>query len=495
MAAPPLLKARRVSSPTAKTDSPAALMRRGSLVRRALVVADVVGLVVAFMIAQVLLAPGSSAFDRLDVETETLVFLATLPGWILVAKLHGLYDHDEERTDHSTADDVVGVFHLVTVGAWIFIAGAWLTGLVSPQMTKLMTFWALGIVLVTVGRVAARAVCRSSRAYEQTTVIVGAGEVGQRVARKFRQHPEYGIDLVGFLDAEPRQLEPGLEGLSVLGPPEDLPATIDRLQVERVVIAFSRESHEETLDLIRSLKSYDVQVDIVPRLFEVVGPNLGLHTVGGLPVIGLPPLRLSRSALLLKRALDVAVSSLTLLLLAPVFGAVALAIKLESPGPVFFRQVRMGSRNRRFSMFKFRTMDDEAEERKQEIEHLNEHRDHDPRMFKAQADPRVTKVGRFLRRFSLDELPQLLNVLRGEMSLVGPRPLILDEDQHVGDWARRRLDLKPGMTGLWQVMGRSQIPFEEMVSLDFLYVTTWSFANDLRILGRTIPLVLRGDAY
>ena len=222
--------------------------------------------------------------------------------------------------------------------------------------------------------------------------------------------------------------------------PERLPAIVRLFDVDRVVIAFSNDSHEQTLDLIRSLKDLDVQIDIVPRLFELVGPGMDIHTVEGLPLVGLPPARLSQSSLLLKRSMDVALlgdwrsscwrrsSSL-----------IALAIKLDSRGPVLFRQVRMGERGRNFRILKFRTMSADAEERKAEVAHLNKHAQSggDPRMFKIPNDPRITRVGGLLRRYSLDELPQLINVLRGEMSLVGPRPLILDEDEHVREWATR----------------------------------------------------------
>jgi lipopolysaccharide/colanic/teichoic acid biosynthesis glycosyltransferase len=173
--------------------------------------------------------------------------------------------------------------------------------------------------------------------------------------------------------------------------------------------------------------------------------------------------------------------------------AAALAIKIDSPGPVFFRQVRMGKDDHSFRIFKYRTMTADADLRKSEVAHLNKHLDDDARMFKIPDDPRVTPIGRLLRRYSLDELPQLLNVLVGDMSLVGPRPLILDEDQHVGGWARRRLHLKPGITGLWQVLGRDGIPFEEMVKLDYLYVTSWSLSGDLSLLLRTLPMMARGS--
>jgi lipopolysaccharide/colanic/teichoic acid biosynthesis glycosyltransferase len=198
----------------------------------------------------------------------------------------------------------------------------------------------------------------------------------------------------------------------------------------------------------------------------------------------------------LKRTVDLALSAAALVGLAPAFALIALLIKLDSPGAVFFRQVRMGTGNRTFRIFKFRTMVADADERKAEVAHLNMHAGNggDPRMFKIPDDPRITPVGRFLRRSSLDELPQLINVLKGEMSLVGPRPLILDEDRYVIDWARKRLDLKPGITGLWQSLGRSEIPFEEMVKLDYLYVTNWSLWNDCCLLLRTVPRVLQNGS-
>jgi exopolysaccharide biosynthesis polyprenyl glycosylphosphotransferase len=472
----------------------AVVRRRGWLVRRALLLADLVGLLLAFFIAQWLFGTHMAAVDRIGPDTEWTLFLLSLPGWVLAARLYGLYERDEERTDHSTVDDVVGVFHLVTVGAWLFLAGAWLTDVADPRITKLITFWLLAVLFVTTGRATARALARRSIAYQQNTIIVGAGDVGQTVARKLLNHPEYGINLVGFVDDEPKERRDDLGHLTLLGSPSRLPGLIRVFDVERVIIAFSNDSHEQTLELIRSLKDLDVQIDIVPRLYEMVGPSVGIHTVEGLPLIGLPPLGLSRSSQLLKRMMDLACSAVGLIVLAPVFALIAMLIKLDSPGPVFFRQVRMGKGDRTFRMWKFRTMTADADERKAEVAHLNRHAKNgdDGCMFKVPNDPRTTRFGRFLRRHSLDELPQLINVVKGEMSLVGPRPLILDEDQHVQEWARKRLDLKPGITGLWQSLGRSEIPFEEMVRFDYLYVTTWSMWNDARLLLRTIPLVVRG---
>jgi lipopolysaccharide/colanic/teichoic acid biosynthesis glycosyltransferase len=205
-----------------------------------------------------------------------------------------------------------------------------------------------------------------------------------------------------------------------------------------------------------------------------------------------PPVYLSRSSRLLKRATDVSLSLAALLAIAPSLAVIALSIKLDSRGPVFFRQPRMGRGDRPFRIFKFRTMTVDADALKGSLAELNKHRaSGDTRMFKIPDDPRVTRVGKLLRRWSLDELPQLLNVLRGEMSLVGPRPLVLDEDDHVVAWGRRRLDLKPGITGLWQVLGRDDIPFEEMVKLDYLYVSTWSLGQDLKLMAKTVPSIFR----
>jgi exopolysaccharide biosynthesis polyprenyl glycosylphosphotransferase len=356
-------------------------------------------------------------------------------------------------------------------------------------------FWVTLVVLLPCTRALVRPLLRLDRNYPQNTVIVGAGFVGQLLGRKLLEHPEYGLELVGFIDEWPKERRDDLESLTVIGLSADLPALIEAYSLERVIIAFSNESHEQTLHLVRLLKDFDVRIDIVPRLFEIIPPSHTSHTIAGIPLISLPRLRLSSRSRLLKRCFDLAVGLAILIALAPLFAIVAVLIKFDSSGPVFFRQKRIGAEGKPFLIFKFRTMTSDAEEQKDQVAHLNVHADRggDPRMFKIRDDPRVTALGKLLRRFSLDEFPQLLNVVRGEMSLVGPRPLILEEDAHVEAWARRRLALKPGMTGLWQVSGRNSLPFEEMVRLDYLYVTTWSLTRDLQLIFRTFPLVFRGE--
>jgi exopolysaccharide biosynthesis polyprenyl glycosylphosphotransferase len=460
--------------------------------RRLLLIADLLGLLVAYVVA-VELAPPASSVDRVAPIWEIFLFGATLPLWVLLARIYGLYDRDEERTDHSTVDDVVGVVQVVTLGTWGFLVLTHVVGLPYPNLARLVVFWLLAIALIPILRAVVRAIGRRQTMYIQNVLIVGSGYVAHMLADKIEKHPEYGLRVVGFVDRD------DLAGVSngrtpFLGTTDELPALVRAHQAQRIVVAFSTDSHEETLRIIRSMQDSEVQIDIVPRMFEVLGTNAQLHTIEGMPLVGLPSHHLSGSSRLLKRSLDVTASALGLLLLAPMFIAVAVLIKLDSRGPVFFRQVRMGAGNRPFRVYKFRTMVADAEERKDEIAHMNMHNGGDSRMFKVPDDPRVTRVGRFLRRWRVDELPQLINVLSGRMSLVGPRPLILDEDQYVAAWARRRLDLKPGMTGLWQVLGASDIPFDEMTKLDYLYVTNWSLREDLRLILLTLPALTRARA-
>jgi len=461
--------------------------RRGWLMRRLLLLADLIGLTIAVLMSH-LAFPSSPRVDDISTSGEFFLLIGFgLPLWVVLAKLYGLYESDEEKADHSIVDEFFKVFHLVTVGVWLFFIGVSWTGIANPPLGRLVALWILAVVFVTVGRASGRAVCRRRIAYLQNVVVVGAGDVGQMVARKILSHHEYGLNLVGFVDAQPKELSDELAHVAVLGTTDDLARVVDLLDVERIIVAFSNDSAEDTLAVIRAVQDFDVHIDIVPRLFEVVGSKVNMHTVEGISLVGLPPFRLSRSSRLMKRAMDVVLGSVGLILLTPVFVAVACLIKLDSRGPVLFRQTRMGAGEKCFRIYKFRTMRADAELVKKDLAHLNMHAvsGAEARMFKIPNDPRITRFGAFLRRSRIDELPQLINVVRGDMSLVGPRPLILEEDQHIVDWGRRRLNLKPGITGLWQALGASDIPFDEMVKLDYLYVTNWSLLEDVRLMCRT----------
>lgn len=458
-----------------------------------LLAADVSGLVIAFVLANLAVRSSWQGVDKVSPGYELVAFLLAVPLWILLLRLEGLYDRDAERTDHSTVDDMLGVFRAVTIGVWVFALFGVATNLVQPVLGRLGVFWLAAVLLIPTLRAVVRTLCRKMPGYTQNAVIVGAGRVGQQLALKLANHREYGIELVGFVDDQPTDLDDELARRFplLLGGPERLRDFVIDHRVQRVIIAFSNESHESVLANIRAIRDLDVQIDIVPRFFEVFGAGADVHTLEGIPLVGLRPTRLARSSCMLKRAFDVAIAVPAVIVLAPLFAIVALLIKLESPGPVFFRQVRRGANGSTFRIFKYRTMSSDAEGRKAEVMHLNLHAKRDPRMTKIPDDPRITRVGRTLRRLSIDELPQLLNVIKGEMSLVGPRPLILEEDAFVQEWARRRLDLKPGITGLWQVLGRSDIPFDEMTKLDYVYVTTWSLREDIRLILLTVPSLLR----
>ncbi len=465
------------------------IRRRGWLVRRALLVADLIGLVVAFVVAEYTFGGAIAPGNRVDFVTEAMFFALTLPMWVVVAKLYGLYDRDEERTHHTTVDDFTGVFHLVTVGAWLVFAGARLSRVADPDLVKVGIFWATAIVAISLARAGARAYCRQHMTYLQNAIIVGAGEVGQLVARKLLQHPEYGVNVVGFADAEPRDLRSDLSHVALLGDPEELPRLVRLLDVERVIFAFSREPLDDQLVHIRSVADLGVQVDIVPRLFEIVGPNVDVHAAEGLPLLGLRSVRLSRSCRLLKRAVDVVGAAVGLVLTAPLFAFIAWRIKADSPGPVFFCQRRLGQDMREFAMLKFRTMKvGTSEDEHREYVRATMDRNALPEasgVFKLEREDAVTRVGRWLRRTSLDELPQLINVLRGDMSLVGPRPCLAYETEGFQPHHFDRFQVPAGITGLWQVTARAHSTFGEALDMDVAYARGWSLGLDLWLVLRT----------
>ena len=353
---------------------------------------------------------------------------------------------------------------------------------------EVFALWLFAVFAVTLTRGAVRRGVLPRISGRQRTVIVGAGWVGQKVARSLLRDRGLGIDVVGFVDTTPQPLADDLQQVPILGPEEKLTEIVQAAGAHRVIISFSRSAPEELVEIIRWSDLHRIHVTIVPRFFEVLTSHVDVDDVGGMTVLDVCPAQLSPAALAVKRASDLGLVLLSLPLLLPVFAAIAVAIKCDSRGPVFFRQPRSGRHGRVFRIFKFRTMVVDAEKLRQD---LVDHNEMSGPLFKIKDDPRATRVGRFLRRTSLDELPQLINVVRGDMSLVGPRPFVVYEDKEITGWARRRLDLTPGITGLWQYVGRNDMPFDEMVKLDHMYVTRWSLGLDVKILLKTIPSVLR----
>ena len=400
--------------------------RRGWAVRRKLMVADLLGLTLAFVLLQGVVESSSDRVGKVPFDGELLLFTCSLPIWFVLARAMGLYDRDEERPEHTTIDDLVGVFQLVTIGIWLNFVVASATGLANPDLRKWTVFWGTAIAFVAIARSGARFLARRSPQYVQNAVVVGTDRTGQIIARKLLKHPEYRINVVGFVDASPKALHEDVCQVPVVGAAVELFDIVRRLDIDRVVFAFSGLTDREMMQLARRLPSLGVQVDIVPRFFEALGPNTKLTPLEGVQLVSLPPVRLSRAALIVKRVFDTVVASLMLLFLWPVLVAVALWIKRDSPGPVFFVQTRLGLNQRPFAAYKFRTMrvDTSPDVHREYIRRLMDTsvESEEGGVYKLDRDDAITQVGRWLRKTSLDELPQLINVLRGDMSLVGPRP-------------------------------------------------------------------------
>ncbi len=467
---------------------------RGWLVRRALLVADVTGLLTAFVVAQLVMyvvfgesVPGHTALAG-------VVAVASIPAWIFVGKLYGLYDQDGERAYHATTDDLVGVLHVTTIGTWSSYALVQLTGLASPTIARTVTFWLFATVFIITLRVVARRLCRHSLLYQQNTIIIGAGDIGQRVARKLLMHPEYGLNLVGFVDNDPKPRRTGLEGLRLLGTPTELPQIVRALDIERVIVAFSNDTPQQTMQVIRSLGDERVQIDIVPRLFELLPATVRIDTVEGLPILALPPVKMAPSSMFAKRAIDVVVSAVTLTLLAPLFAFIAWRVHRDSPGPILFRQTRLGLGGKPFTALKFRTMyvDTSPDEHRAYIAQTMDADTAEQRngIFKLDQTRAITPSGHWLRKTSLDELPQLWNVLRGDMSLVGPRPCIPYETENFLPHHFDRFLVPAGITGLWQVTARAHATFREALDMDVAYARGWSLGLDLRLICRTPATLL-----
>jgi exopolysaccharide biosynthesis polyprenyl glycosylphosphotransferase len=449
-------------------------MRRDALFRRALLAADALAIVGAFLLTVAL----SSRSLQL-----TWLSLLGLPLLLVGAKVFGLYDRDEMLLRKTTLDEAPKLFQAATLCALI----AWLAdGLVvtgTLHRPEALFLWLALFVLLIVARAAARALALRIAPAERC-LFIGDASAAKTICSKLTGHGGVNAEVVAQLDADEVALWTA-DALSAdrLLEIKDLAHALD---VHRAIIAPGSTDGGEMLDLVRTLKAVGVRVSVLPRVLEVVGSSVEFDDLHGVTVMGVRRFELTRSSAAVKRAFDVIGASAALVAVAPLMALIALAIKLDSRGPVFFRQLRVGQDGERFRMFKFRTMIAEADELKDSLRELNEAKEG---LFKIARDPRITRVGRLLRRSALDELPQLFDVLRGEMSLVGPRPLVVDEDECVRGWYRRRLELMPGMTGPWQILGPARVPLQEMVAIDYLYVANWSLWVDLKIMLRTVPFV------
>jgi exopolysaccharide biosynthesis polyprenyl glycosylphosphotransferase len=452
---------------------------RDAVVRRALAAGDIL----AF-------SGGLSAglFVRGDLAGDQIAWAAAMvPVWIVLLKLYGLYDKDSRRVSHSTIDDLPAIFHALLIaglGTWV-----WLKITPAPRMVlaQALVFMPATLAATVLLRTAARRLARELVGPERV-LLVGEGAAARVLVQKVRGYNEVALDPVGYLAGD-RSNGDGLAAeLPCLGEVGDLGQVCDEHGIERAIVVALSVEPEVLAQLIRDAHDATVKVSVLPHAFDVLGRATELDDVEGVTILGVNPPALSRSSRMLKRALDVTVSVPLLLLTLPLYLPIAVAITLDSGGPIMFRQIRIGRGGRPFRLFKFRTMVIDAEAQVEGLRALSS----EAAWLALDHDPRVTRVGRFLRKASLDELPQLWNVVRGEMSLVGPRPMPSDVHDNITGWGRKRLDLTPGLTGLWQVLGRTRIPFDEMIKLDYLYVTNWSLWGDVRLLLKTLYVVLIG---
>jgi len=343
------------------------------------------------------------------------------------------------------------------------------------------------VILLGASRLLIRAVMARLRKHGigvDRLLVVGAGEIGRAVMRNIVAQPELGYQLIGFVDDAPEKAHTDLGRIKALGDTGQISELISGLAIDEVAITLPWTARRKVLNIIAQCEKHNVRVKIVPDLFQLSLSQVDTDDINGVPLIGIKETSIRGWNLAIKRAIDIVGSILVLLLLWPFFALVALLIKLDSPGPVIFKQMRVGRGGKEFTVYKFRTMYKGAESYQASLQSLSES---SGPLFKMRDDPRRTRVGRLLRRASLDELPQLYNVLRGEMSLVGPRPGMPAEVAQYQDWHMKRLQASPGMTGLWQVSGRSELTFDEMVLLDLYYIENWSLLLDFKILMRTIP--------
>jgi exopolysaccharide biosynthesis polyprenyl glycosylphosphotransferase len=475
--------------PTEATRAARAARRRGAMLRRLLALADFAAIALALWVAYYLV---------MDASASALLWVALFgPVWILVVKLHGLYDQDHRRIRHSTLDELRGLLSASIIGT---VAIAALTHVVSaPDFTE------AGLVALAAVTFAAAVLLRGGTRLmwhalgpEERSALVGSGRAMSRLNRRIATHPEVHLAVAGYFSV-PAGAEGSGNGAAgngdsaaapYLGPVSDLLEVAEEQGIERVLVAEESISGEQLRRLIDDCKRGGLSLTLVAPHAGLLGPGIQLTRLGELPLLDFgfsdPP----RSTEMLKRAMDIFISGLLLVVLAPLFVAIAAAIKLDSRGPVLFRQVRIGKDGRSFTMVKFRTMVSGAERRLDEVVDTSSLPEPS---FKIPDDPRHTRVGRRLRRFSADELPQLWNVLRGEMSLVGPRPeeeavvRLYDEAQRV------RLLVKPGLTGPMQVYGRGDLGFDERLALERDYIDNLSITQDIAILLRTPRAVIGGN--
>jgi exopolysaccharide biosynthesis polyprenyl glycosylphosphotransferase len=409
---------------------------------------------------------------------------------LLVYWLDGAYHPPRGR---GLFDELTIVLRGTITGIATMIFGVFL---VTPSYYSRLIFGYTGIiilVLVGLSRAIEHAIItrRRRRGHGvRGVLVVGAGEVGRAIMRTVVARPDLGYKIIGFVDDDPHKAQTDIGRYPALGTTDRLPELLHGQGIEEVIITLPWLSYRNILTIMGQCERFNVPARIVPDLLQMGWSKVKVDDLGGIPLLGVQEPTLRDWQIVVRRGMNVLVAALALLIASPLIALIALAIKLNSPGPVIFKQIRVGRGGREFTVWKFRSMYMDAEAR---VHELRAHNEASGPLFKMRNDPRRTAVGRLLRHTSLDEIPQFWNVLRGDMSVVGPRPGLPSEVAEYQSWHRRRLEVSPGITGLWQVSGRSDLTFDEMVLLDIYYIENWSPFLDLRIMFMTIPSILFGS--
>jgi exopolysaccharide biosynthesis polyprenyl glycosylphosphotransferase len=419
-------------------------------------------------------------------ETYSFVHNAVVPLILVIFWLQGQYRPPRAR---HWIDEVGRVFAGATVGVAILIV---IMFYIRPAaLSRLMFIYAL--IVFTIILALERLLERAIRSYLrrrgvgiEQVLVVGAGDAGRMLMQNIAVQPELGYTVAGFVDDDRCD---DLGKFACLGTLRDVGNVVTDRNIDEVIITLPASAHALTSRVMVACTQRNVRCRIVPDFFEISLNQVDVSELNGIPLLSVREYPLHGEMRVIKRLSDMILAALLLAIASPIMALVAIAIKVESPGPVFFRQRRVGRNGHIFTLLKFRSMYEDAEERLALLASQNEA---SGPLFKMKNDPRLTRVGKIIRRLSIDELPQLINVVQGDMSLVGPRPNLPAEVDAYEDWHRRRLEVRPGLTGLWQVSGRSNLSFEEMVLLDIWYIEYWTPALDFKILLRTVPAVLFG---
>jgi exopolysaccharide biosynthesis polyprenyl glycosylphosphotransferase len=449
--------------------------------------------------------------SRLSHQNLLLIFFVS-GAWLLIFAGYGLY---RERNYFPIMDHLFRVLKAVVIGTLLLLTLVFVLKAHAHLQSRLFIGFgfltSLAFTLLWRGLIFSKLIYPlfGGKGAGRRALIVGTGERGRQLAKHITEYSSLGLDVIGFIQDHPESATEisststsaaAVSSMRILGSTDDIAAVVKKYDVGEIFLGVPSLTHGELINLIDTCKATRLPVTLTSELLDVVSQHSPVGKIDGVPTVTIQPRGFSEVNLVFKRFIDLLIGTAGLILALPVLAVSAVLIKLDSSGPIFFRQQRLGRRGRPFTIYKLRTMVSRQNDdihRKYLREFIANNRNagnaqNGDQVFKLDNDPRVTRVGKYLRRLSIDELPQLINVIRGEMSLVGPRPPLPYEAELYKEWHNKRLQVKPGITGLWQVTARSAVSFDDMVMLDLYYVEHWSLLFDLQLMLKTIPAAFSG---